>query len=201
MAKHSSEANWDAPPLAGPVISFRARGDCASAVPDHQSARAEGYARGHEEGLAAGLRQMESTRLEVERHGAALASLVNRLAHPLERIEGIAERQLTQLACAVGAHLAQGELLTDPTRVATLIRHCIAAMPPTVEAMQLRLNPTDIITVEELSIRALHGGSVEIVSDASIERGGCVLESRDSSVDATWRARLDRVVATVLEGT
>ncbi|HJT24578.1 MAG TPA: FliH/SctL family protein, partial [bacterium] len=69
--------------------------------------------------------------------------------------------------------------------------------------LKLHLNPEDVEEVEaqkeqlQLSVGA---GELEIVPDARIERGGCVLETEAGSVDARLSTVVEQIKGSLSEG-
>lgn len=69
----------------------------------------------------------------------------------------------------------------------------------------LRLHPADLETVKsalpEMTAGVQRCEHVELIADESVARGGCVLQSRSGTIDATIETQLDRVAEALMNGT
>jgi flagellar assembly protein FliH len=59
----------------------------------------------------------------------------------------------------------------------------------------VRLNPVDLDVLEEVLRQEFSGLSLSLLSDASVMRGGCLVESAGTVVDGTLEKRWSRTVA------
>lgn len=196
MAKRSSES-WAAPWLSGPVIAGRERVESASDITDRDALRREGFEQGRAAGLAAAGDELVVLRAELVSAARALRAALARVAQPVAQMEAALETELVRIAIAVGAHLACGELRADATRIAELIRRCTDSLPPHGEAVRVRLHPADLSVLQTVDDHA-QNDSIEWLADESLQRGDCIVETRDSRVDARWRQRAAATVHAVL---
>jgi len=164
-----------------------------------------GYARGHEAGTAAGL---------AEARAQALAEQQARAAHQLQQDAAVA-RTLAALAdAAESLRATRAEALTCDSHVlvaaalelaealvghdvaarthpgADALERALAALPDSRGTVTARLHPEDVA-----ALSASTGEGVQLVPDASVERGGCVVQAGDAEVDSQVRAGLERVRA------
>jgi flagellar assembly protein FliH len=127
-----------------------------------------------------------------------LEGLVQQIAAPLERYDDETAAEMANLALVVGAQLARRELSIDPRQVLSIIRECIDSLPSAVRVVRIRLAPADASVLRE----SLHPDSepceVQVVADARITRGGCIVEADASRIDAQFESRVAAAVATVL---
>jgi len=196
VAKRSFDS-WSAPWLNGPVIAARERVESAGDVADRDALRREGFERGRAEGLAAALDETQALRADLSLAAQALRTAAARLAQPITSQEAVVETELVRIAITVGAHLACGELRADATRIAELIRRCTAALPPHAETVRVRLHPADLGMLQSIDTDRSND-SIEWLTDESLQRGDCCVETRDSSVDARWSQRASATVEAVL---
>jgi len=131
---------------------------------------------------------------DVERLDAAL----NLLARPLEQLDADIESELAQLALGVGKQLARRELRAEPAQVIAILRESLALLPAVAREVRVHLHPEDAATVREhLSVPAVDRAWT-IVEDPTLSRGGCVIHSQSSRIDARLEARIAAVAASVL---
>jgi flagellar biosynthesis/type III secretory pathway protein FliH len=146
---------------------------------------ARAFAASEREALVRGLRD--------EALAEARAELAARL-FAVERERGEAldelERSVVAIALTATRRLVGEELDAKPERVREVAREALAKVHRATR-LRLRVNPDDA--------RAVAGLRAEVVEDASIARGGCVVESELGDVDARLEVRLE-ALARVLEG-
>ncbi len=169
--------------------------DPATARAEEQRGYDDGYSAGQAEGLAAGRAAatsesaMAADRLQVlgRRLAEAADDLRQRQALELTGLEDALARAAFDLATAiVGREL---QLAASPG--ADALARALALVPAGCAAI-VRLHPEDAGPLGEVP------GSVTVIADPAIERGGCILEVGDSRIDAQLGPALDRVRATLL---
>jgi len=154
----------------------------------------EGYRQGYEEA-----RREESARAE-ERVRTALQAVAKAAA----QLDGIAaefardrERDVHGLAITVARHIVQHELALDPGRLGELVGRALDLLPLD-NALELRLHPDDLrvlgASVEQMQPPGRHV-KLTWIADASVERGGFVIESPQRIVDG----RADVALRTLYE--
>jgi len=106
------------------------------------------------------------------------------------------ESSAVHLAAAIAARIVRRELDRRPEITLTLVREALelAAGSPNV---RLHLNPQDhkkLGTQVRTLIDAMSGlGEAEVVADATIDRGGCRVETRFGSIDQQIESQLARI--------
>ena len=161
---------------------------------------AAAFEQGQAEGLAsaagevAALRQSLASALgSIETHVAALTSA--------SRTEAVA------LAVAIARAVVAVELKTNPETLHAIVERALAAVPRTDEVV-LRCHPDDQEAMAALVPEALrHCGyskqgepvSIRVAQSREIERGGCILDFEEGSVDAQPSAALEVVIAAIHE--
>lgn len=185
--------------MVGPLITFRGKQASAAAVDDEERAvREAGFQRGRSEGLAAAAMEVAQRLADLDARRQLLDGLVQQIAAPLERYDDETAAEMANLALVVGAQLARRELSIDPRQVLSIIQECIDSLPSAVRVVRIRLAPADASVLRE----SLHPDSqpceVQVVADARITRGGCIVEADASRIDAQFESRVAAAVATVL---
>ncbi|MEW6764628.1 MAG: flagellar assembly protein FliH [Pseudomonadota bacterium] len=149
----------------------------------------EGYRAGHAEGRAAG-------QAEIDALVARWQGLVNALAQPLDAADGDLESALLELALALTRQLVRRELKTQPDEIIPVVREALGVLPSAAQDIVVRLHPEDAALVTS----TLHspGSAWRVEEDGAIGRGGCVVTSSTSRVDATLERRIAQLMAGVL---
>jgi len=149
----------------------------------------EGYRAGHAEGLAAG-------QAEIEALVARWRGLIDSLTQPLESMEGELERALLELSLALTRQLVRREIRTQPDEIVPVVREALGALPVAAGETVVRLHPEDAELVEA----ALHSptSAWRIERDGVLARGGCVVTTPSSRIDATLDRRIAQLMASVL---
>lgn len=188
-------ARWELPDVSSPGIG-RAR--AAPASVRHlegleAQAREEGFARG----LAEGRKAADE---ELARKGRALVDLLDALAEPLRDVDAQVESELAQLAMAVARQLVRRELRTAPEEVIGALREALRALPAQARKVRVSVHPEDAALIRTHLGLGEGERAWELVEDAMIARGGCLVRSEHSRVDARVESRLSAIAAAVLGG-
>lgn len=192
-------ASWTPPSVAGPLITFRGKQVAASSLDDEaNAAREAGFQRGRSEGLAAAAAEISQQIADLDARRRLLDGLARQIVAPLERCDEETVAELARLALEVGAQLARRELSTDPAQVAAIVRECLANLPGYAREVRLRLDPRDAAALRGQLAGADGQPQFAVVEDPSIGRGGCIVESDASRVDARFDTRAAAAIAAVL---
>jgi flagellar assembly protein FliH len=186
---------WALPNVEGPVASSsrEGRGRAADAGASEEQA-----ARGYAAGMARAQSEMQSRLQEVDARVRRLDEVLQHLAQPLKALDADVERQLLQLALTVGQQLARRELQLDPSQVVAIVRQCLEQLPVNARDVRVHLHPQDAECVRERL--ATPGGerAWSLVDDPTLARGGCVVRSEHSQIDARLQSRLAALAAAAL---
>ena len=150
---------------------------------------AEGYASGRTKGLQ-----------EAEALAKRLAGVLEQLGEPLADVDAGVVEAVSDLALLIARHVVRRELHTTPDEVVGVVRESLQHLPVSPRLARIRLHPEDVPLVEAAlaprdgeRLWRLHG-------DPTLTRGGCVVETDVSRVDATVEARLAAIAARMLGG-
>jgi flagellar assembly protein FliH len=159
-----------------------------------------GYLAGHAQGLAEGRAQAAA---EAEAEHAALLharvaaeQLVAELGAAVEEarrqralaLDGMAS-ELAEAALA----LAEAVIGREPVTAADALARALALVPAKA-SVTARLHPEDLASLDPADHPA-----VELQADAAVERGGCVLDLPDATIDAQLGPALERARAALLD--
>ncbi|MGE0386494.1 MAG: flagellar assembly protein FliH [Gammaproteobacteria bacterium] len=202
---------WQLPEIDGEPVAPFGR-EASSDLPTakrlealQKQAYEEGFEFGRREGRAQGLAQGEAhARAEAERvlgeHSHRLSAIFARLAFPLSDLDEAVERGVADLAILIARHLVRRELRVDPGEVIRVVREAIGCLPVASRHPRIHLNPDDVELVREVLSVDEDASGWRLQADPLITRGGCLVETATSFIDATVEARLNAIIARALGG-
>jgi flagellar assembly protein FliH len=190
---------WRLPEVDGPIIG-QSREDrrAAAAEESQQAALKAADSRGYEAGMARARAETGSRLAALEERVQRLDAALRILARPLEQLDAEIETELAQLALAIGKQLARRELRIEPAQVIAILRESLALLPAAAREVRVHLHPEDAATVREHLTAPTSERAWTIVEDPTLSRGGCVIHSQSSRIDARLEARIAAVAASAL---
>ena len=190
---------WRLPEVAGPIVG-RSREERRAAASEEsvRLALEEAQARGYEAGLARARAETSTGLAALQERVKHLDAALNVLARPLEQLDAEIETELAQLALGVGKQLARRELHIEPAQVIAILRESLALLPAAAREVRVHLHPEDAATVREHLTTPSVDRAWTIVEDPTLSRGGCVIHSQASRIDARLEARIAAVAASAL---
>jgi len=153
------------------------------------AATEEAYERGYVDGEQVGRFAAESAVLPAVE---ALGGAADALQAVQAALLGEVEEALLAMAVAVAREIVQRELQQDPEQLRELIRRATTILPME-QMLEIRLHPTDLAALGgDLEMYAVGGRKLEVqwVPDASLERGGYMIETPQRVVDANLDEQL-----------
>ena len=194
-----SVERWSLPEMDGPIVG-RTRDDKRTpAGPDAAVvARQEAEARGYEAGMAKAQAETQSRIAALDARVKQLDTVLQLLGRPLQEMDAQVEIELTQLALAVGKQLARRELKVDPTQVIAIIRESLSQLPAAARDVRVHLHPEDAATVRERLTAPANERVWSIVEDPTLSRGGCVVRTDHSQIDARLETRVQALMSSAL---
>jgi flagellar assembly protein FliH len=160
-----------------------------------QSAHLEGLAAGRNEGLRQGAEEVRG-QLEV------LSSLIGALARPLEQLDARVEEELVALTITLVRQLVRREVRTEPGVIVAAVREALAVLPLSAREIVIKVHPEDAALLRELypEQAVADGPGWRLMESPAIARGGCVVVTSTSEVDATIERRLAAAIRHVFGG-
>lgn len=158
-----------------------------------EAARHSGYQDGYRNGLAA----LESYKqAQTEQMARYMNEQVGALVEAMQQRLDALEQQLAGRVAGVSLELARqvvrSELIERPELVVDVAEQALSALLSSARQIVLRLNPDDHAVVHGQLGELLQSRGARLVADASITRGGCLVDSDIALVDATVEARWER---------
>lgn len=163
----------------------------------HRQAYDEGYQQGMAEGHAAGLVRGDA---EIRVAVAGLENIVRQLAEPLERVDEAVIDAVGDLAVLIARHLVRRELKTNPGEIVGVVRETMRHLPIAPRAARIRLHPEDVELVQHAFALGDDTKSWRLEPDPLVTRGGCVVETDTSRIDASVESRLAAIASRMLGG-
>jgi flagellar assembly protein FliH len=185
---------WALPQVQGPLARRREErpGD------GRESAATEEAARGYQAGIERARAQMQSQLEELDARVRHLDAVLQQLAQPLKALDAEVEQELMQLALAVGQQLARCALKHDPAQVVAIVRQCLEQLPVSAREIRVHLHPQDAVCMRERLTSPGGERAWTLVEDPTLARGGCVVRSDSSLIDARLESRLNAIAASAL---
>lgn len=186
---------WSLPPVEGPLASSM-REERVRAAGDQRAG--QDAARGYEAGLARAQAEMAPRLEELAARVRRLDGVLQLLAQPLKALDDQVEEQLLELAFAVGKQLARRELSAAPAQIVAILRECLEQLPLAAREVRVHLHPEDAAIVRERLASPAEERAWTLVEDPTLARGGCLVRSDSSQIDARFESRVNAVLASAL---
>lgn len=171
------------------------------------SGREQGLAEGREQGLAAALAE---GRERFQKDQASLIAVLTELTKTLdarrEQLYLAARRDVVVLAVAIARRVLCTLPELDEAATQAAVKACEEALDLVRGATEVvvRANPDDCEALERLLPDAermvRESRNISVVADAAVGRGGVLVESEASTVDATASSRVERIAAELVGG-
>ncbi len=186
---------WSPPQVEGPARPRESRGQGAAASASAlQQAEAAGYATG----LARAESEVNARQALLGHRIERLDALLGQLANPLKSMDAAVEQALLGLALAIGSQLARRALQAEPGQVIALVRDCLKQLPLGAREIRVRLHPEDAALVRAKLATPAGPSAWHLLEDPTLTRGGCLIESEHSRIDARFESRVNAIVASAL---
>lgn len=187
---------WQLPEVSGPVIELAD----ARRRDDHElrHAQQQAEARGYQAGMERAEAELRVRLAALDERVQRLDSVLALIARPLESLDAEVEGELVDLALAIGKQLARRELRTEPAQIIAIVRESLAQLPLAAREIRVQLHPEDAKTVRE---RLGAGGGERawsLIEDPTLTRGGCIVQSEASRIDARLESRIAAIAASAL---
>ncbi|QLG91971.1 flagellar assembly protein FliH [Pseudomonas yamanorum] len=163
-----------------------------------QEAYNEGFATGEKEGFHSTtlkVRQEADAALSVKL--ASLETLMGSLFEPIAEQDSQIEKAMVGLVEHITRQVIQRELVLDSSQIESVMREALKLLPLGVGNVRLYINPQDFEQVKAL--RERHEETWRIVEDASLQPGGCRVETEHSRIDATVETRVSQIMAKLFD--
>lgn len=158
----------------------------------------EGYQDGHKEGYETGLREGQTLSGE---EAQKMKVLADNLGESLSRIDQQVSEALVTLALDIARQVIRTTLSVRPEHITETVQDILLAETSEQGFLCIRMHPEDIALVRRHLKDDPRLQKWQLVSDTTIERGGCMAETSLGSIDATLQTRWNRVAGLLRENT
>lgn len=161
-----------------------------------QDSYAEGFAQGHAQATLEAQRQIQDY-IDTQGKDAAgqFSGLFKSAATQLAQAEQVMARGVLDLACELARQVLRYELSVNPNALQPVVREALGLLVTDGKNAVIRLNPLDMEVLEEALREEFASLSLTLLADASVNRGGCLIESAGTVVDGSLEKRWMRAVA------
>jgi len=179
----------------------------------HQQAYAEGYEEGKLRGIKDGFEQGEeegknqghqrafdASLKEIQQQTFHFEQLYKTIEAPLSLSNEQVEYELMTLACSIAKTIIQRELKTDPEIVISLVKKSLEKLPSASKNIKMYLNPLDVLMVKEAfsGTEELNFDEYQIIDNPNLKRGGCIIDTNLSHIDASLDNRINELAKTII---
>ena len=159
-----------------------------------RASRQGGYQDGYRDGLVA----LEAFKQSfASQSSAQIGELVHSLGQELTDLRQEMARSLAVAATHLARQIVRAELATTPALIASVAQEALDAMLLSAQHITLRVHPDDTSLVARGAAEVLAARGARLVGDASLSRGGCLVESNIGLIDASIETRWRRAVASL----
>lgn len=166
----------------------------------------EGFQRGYDEGLLKGRdageneAKIQAQQMQQEL-GLRWQQLFDHMRHPALQINEAIERQLVLMTSALAKSICLHEVQTNPASILHVIQTSIDELGEQAKELTLSLHPDDLALVEQRWSEAERTDmGWRLRADETLTRGGCVVDTPVTRVDATFEARINDVFRRYVQG-
>jgi flagellar assembly protein FliH len=173
--------------------AFGTQAGAAAAAPEpadthalQHAARQAGYQEGYRDGLVA----LENFKRSLAQQNAAqFGALMQQFDEQLDALEFEMARAVARVAASIAQQVVRDELRQQPERIARVAHEAIEAVGMSARHIVVQVNPQDHALIEQGAAEVITARGARLVSDPTIERGGCRVLSDVGTIDARIEAR------------
>jgi flagellar assembly protein FliH len=154
----------------------------------------EGYEQGFEEGEKAGFAEIQTRmQAEIQESISTIEQCGQQFALELSKAHDEIGKDFILLAIDLAQAMTKTQLQLHPESIISIVEESIQLLPVIHQPAQIFLHPLDAKIIEENLSKKLEQDGWKIVSDNTIERGGCRLETAHNIIDSTVTTRWERL--------
>jgi flagellar assembly protein FliH len=185
------------PVLTEMDLPGQARANRTASDPDEQTGETGEMEQAYQSGYQAGYTAcIEANRADIEKQVAAFTSMADDLVAQRKRLVRESEVAVIRLSCEVARKIVGEAADTNETVASDIVKEALEHLVDK-QKVTIRVNPEDVAVLKrnqsEWLAAANSTGSVKILEDARIRRGGCLVEGDSGNVEA----QIDRQVEVI----
>ena len=178
-------------------VAERAR-DEALKQASHAAGFADGFAQGQAQTTLAAQRQIADF---IANQGEEVANNFTQLFSSVQAqqadTEQVMAREVLALACELARQVLRHELSVNPNALQPVIREALGLLVAESKSAVIRLNPLDLEVLEDVIRAEFSAMSLTLLADATVAKGGCLIEAAGTVVDGTIQKRWGRALASL----
>ena len=174
------------PEVTGDIVGLGREAIKPQTVEDIEALQQQAYQEGLEQGRKDGL-------VEIQAEARKLAGMFNFFSKPLQTLDEEVEQQLTQLALEVARQVIKKECETGAETIQSVIHEALEFLPVSARNVRIRVNPKDHQLLQQGDISA-EQQDWNLIADGKVSRGGCLVESDSSHIDASLETRVQQII-------
>jgi len=183
---------WVAPDVGAPST-----GKSPMTVDKLEALQRSAYEEAFAQGLKAG---REEGRKSLAAQADALNRCIDGLVEPFRELDDEVEKALVSLAVRVARQIIRRELKTDPGQIVGVVRETIELLPVASRDVEVHLHPEDAQVVRAAFGESGTNLAWSLVDDPVLTRGGLLVTTATSQIDARVEKRLDAILAKLVGG-
>ena len=197
--------NWAFDPVDQAALKFAAKVRAQAEAEDRardgsarQAGFADGYAQGHAHATLEGQRLINDY-IATQGQDAAqhFLRLFQSAQEQVEQSQQTLAQGVLELACELARQVLRREIGTNPNALQPVVREALGMLTVDTKVAAVRLHPVDLDVLAEGLVRDFPNLALNLVPDASISSGGCLVEAAGMVVDATLQRRWHKAVASL----
>jgi flagellar assembly protein FliH len=102
-----------------------------------------------------------------------------------------------RLALAMATHVLRRQVEVDPELLVSMARAALERLA-SASAVTIHVHPTDFEALSRQHPPAAASGSVEVIADPDVPRGGCVARTAGGTIDAGIDAQFSELTTALL---
>ncbi|MBS3798810.1 flagellar assembly protein FliH [Pseudoalteromonas sp. BDTF-M6] len=175
----------------------------------HEQGYIDGFDKGVSEGKEAGFKEGQQQGMEqgvadakplLDEQITQLKSLLAALDEPAKRLDQEVEQELLFLATELAKAVILSEIRTNPDIILAALKAATEALPSNDAQCQIYLHPDDLAQVQShFDEQQLSNRHWQLLSEPTMERGGCHIKQQRSSIDMSLSQRLQQVIGGFLQ--
>jgi len=199
-AKFAEQISWPDPSLAatdGADVAA-AKEKNSSCAADLAQIEKTAYENGFLQGEKAGKETAEQKAEAVMRK---YGDSIQELSRFRSSLYAQVEHEVVKLAVEVAKKIVHREIQADPDIIQTLVRVALTQVAEK-SAVTVHLNPVDYnyLLEQRAQLVQSEGRDISLVSDKSVERGGCLIKTECGDIDARLEEKFREVESAFFEG-
>ena len=203
--KIGDASNWTFDPVDQAALRFAAKVKAQAEAEDrardgaaHQTGFEEGYAQGHAHATLEGQRLIQDY-INTQGQEAAhrMLGLFTSAQEQVQQSQQAMAKGGVELACELARQVLRRELTVNPNALQPVVREALGLLSVDCKMAAVRMHPVDLDVFAEDLAREFPNLQLNLVPDASITAGGCLVEAAGTVIDGTVERRWHKAVASL----